>query len=49
MPFSLSNAASTFWAMTNPVLSNLLDEDVITYIDDMLLYTESESKYIILQ
>lgn len=49
MPFSLCNAASTFRAMTNSALYNLLDEDVITYIDDILLYTESESKFIILR
>jgi hypothetical protein len=41
MLFSLCTAYSTFQAMMNEVLHDLLDQGVIVYIDDMLIYTES--------
>jgi len=42
MPFSLTNAPSTFQDMMNHVLSNLLDAGVIAYMDDILIYAKSE-------
>jgi hypothetical protein len=46
MPFDLCNAPSTFQAMINKVLHNLLDEGVIVYIDDILIYSEDEESHI---
>jgi len=42
MPFSLTNAPSTFQDMMNHVLSDLLDAGVIAYMDDILIYAKSE-------
>ena len=38
MPFGLCNALASFQAMINQVLRELLDEGVIVYIDDILMY-----------
>lgn len=46
MPFGLFYASSTFQAMINAVLHDLRDEDIITYIHDILIYPESESEHI---
>jgi hypothetical protein len=37
MPFGLCNAPGTFQAMINKVLNDLLDEEVIVYINDILI------------
>jgi hypothetical protein len=46
MPFGLCNAPGTFQAMINKVLHELLDEGVIVYIDDILIYSEDEESHI---
>jgi hypothetical protein len=46
MLFGLCNAPSTFQAMNNNLLNDLLDEGVIVYIDDILIYTETEEEHI---
>jgi hypothetical protein len=46
MPFGLCNAPGTFQAMINKVLHDLLDEGVIVYIDDILIYSEDEESHI---
>lgn len=46
MPFGLWTAPSTFQAMINAVLHHLLDEGVIAYIDDILIYSETEEEHI---
>lgn len=46
MPFGLCNAPSTFQAMINAVLHDLLDEGVIAYIDDILIYSETEQEHV---
>jgi hypothetical protein len=48
MPFGLCNAPGTFQAMINKVLQELLDECVIVYIDDILIYLEDEETHIAL-
>ena len=42
MPFRLCNAPSTFQSMINVVFHNLLDEGVVIYLDDILIYSEDE-------
>jgi hypothetical protein len=46
MPFGLCNAPGTFQAIINKVLHELLDQGVIVYIDDMLIYSEDEESHI---
>jgi hypothetical protein len=46
MPCGLCNAPGTFQAMINKVLQELLDEGVIVYIDDILIYSEDEATHV---
>ena len=46
MPFGLCNAPSSFQAMMNEILHDLLDQGVIVYIDDILIYTESMRQHV---
>lgn len=41
MPFGLSSAPSTFQRMMNHVFFDLLDEGVLCYLDDLLIYSKS--------
>jgi hypothetical protein len=45
MPFGLANAPATFQAMMQGILRDLLDDRVVVYIDDILIYSESESQH----
>ncbi len=40
MPFGLCNAPSTFITFNNSILHDKLDEFVIIYIDDILVYSK---------
>ena len=40
MPFSLSNAPTTFQGYVNKILADKLDIFIILYLDDILIYTE---------
>ncbi len=44
IPFGLANAPATFQGYINKILADKLDVFVIVYLDDMLIYTESEGK-----
>jgi len=45
MPFSLTNAPSTFQDMMNHVLSDILDVGVLAYMDDILIYAKTEEEH----
>ncbi len=44
MPFRLTNTPATFQDYINKILAEKLDIFVIVYLDDILIYTKSESK-----
>ena len=45
MPFGLKNAPSTFQAMIDSVLGELLGVCVVAYLDDLLIYSENEEDH----
>jgi hypothetical protein len=45
MLFGLTNAPATIQAMMNHILKDLLNEGVIVYIDEVLIYAKIEEKY----
>jgi hypothetical protein len=45
MPFGLTNAPSTFQALMNQVFREYLDEFVMVYIDDIIVYSRTESEH----
>jgi hypothetical protein len=48
MLFGLTNTQATFQDMMNHILKDLLDEGVIVYIDDVLIYAKTEEQHDIL-
>ena len=42
MPFGLYNAPATFQAMMDHILHDLLDEGVVIYIGDILIYSQTQ-------
>jgi len=45
MPFGLTNVPSVFQRFMNHVLSDLIDKGVVIYIDNILIYTETEEEH----
>ena len=45
MPVGLCNAPSTFQSMINDVFHDLLDEGVVVYLDNILIYIEDEKSH----
>jgi hypothetical protein len=45
MPFGLSNTPATFQDMMNHICGDILHQGVIAYIDDVLIYVETEEKH----
>ncbi|GJP82041.1 hypothetical protein CLOP_g12158 [Closterium sp. NIES-67] len=46
MPFGLTNAPATFQAKMNHILRPLLDECVVVYLDDILIYSRDMQQHI---
>ncbi|GJP39741.1 hypothetical protein CLOM_g24084, partial [Closterium sp. NIES-68] len=46
MPFGLTNAPATFQAEMNHILCLLLDECVVVYLDDILIYSRDMQQYV---
>jgi hypothetical protein len=42
MPFGLCNAPATFISIMNSIFYDEMDECVVVYIDDILIYSQSE-------
>ena len=46
MPFGWCNAPATFQSILDTIFHDLLDNGVIVYLDDILIYTESVDKHL---
>ena len=46
MPFGLTNAPATFQCFMNDIFSDLLDVCMLVYLDNILIYSNSEEEYI---
>jgi len=46
MPFGLANAPATFQNMIIKVLTDLIDQGVVAYMDDILIYTPTEDEHV---
>ena len=46
MPFRLMNAPAAFQCFMNDIFGNLLDVCMLVYLDDILIYSNSEEEHI---
>ena len=45
MPFSLTNTPATFQCFMNDIFGDLLDVCMLVYLDDILIYSDSEEEH----
>jgi len=45
IPFRLCNALATFQDMINHIFRDVLDQDLVAYIDDLLIYAATKTQY----
>jgi hypothetical protein len=45
MPFGLANAAASFQNMVNEIFKHMIDLSIVTYIDDILIYSQTKEEY----
>ena len=48
MPFGLSTAPATFQRMMNNIFFEMLDNGVLIYLDDILIYSKTVEEHIVL-
>ena len=46
MPLGLTNASSIFWELMHSVFHDMLDEKLLVYLDDLLVYSEHAGQYL---
>ena len=45
MPFSLVNAPVTFQVYVNTTIAGLLNDFIVVYLDDILIYSKNKDEY----
>jgi hypothetical protein len=48
MPFSLTNAPAIFQVMVNTIFKDLLDQGVVVYLHDILMYSKTKEEHLAL-
>jgi hypothetical protein len=45
MPFGMAKTAASFQNIINEILKDMIDVGIITYIDDILIYSETKQEH----